>query len=281
MTEAEYRALNAVNYSNLKHMRKSPKHYKHNLDNPDQNDNKYAELRAIHAMLLEPFAFDDNFAVYDGRRDKRVKEYQDFLATAGTRNIITPAEKARAQILADAYRANDMVEMLLSDPGTSYEVNMVWADPETGLQCKGRGDVINITRREEDGWVFLTVADIKTFYTTDPRQVARDARKNGWFLQLAHYAEGAVHQFQLDPKKLTVRWFSIIAEQDAPHDCSMIEWGSRVQSEARAELRHLLGELKACTDADSWPGRGAFLDFDEMNTYIPSESAESAEESQS
>ena len=60
MSDRDYRALEAVNYSTLKHIRKSPKHYLHALENPDTSTN-YSMLRAIHALVLEPFSFDRRF----------------------------------------------------------------------------------------------------------------------------------------------------------------------------------------------------------------------------
>jgi hypothetical protein len=272
MKDAEYRAIKAVNYSSLKHIRKSPKHYKHNIDHPEpENPSKYAELRAIHAMLLEPFLFEEQFAVYDGRRDKRVKEYADFLTTVGERTVITPAERDAAQVVADAFRAHSGVEDLLAQPTTEYEVAMVWNDPFTGIQCKGKADVLGIEIFEvpDQGEGMTTVrsarllvADLKSFYTTQAAAVARHGKQNGWFEQLAHYTRGALAKIEAEhgiaPDMVEVVWQSIIAEQKAPHDVVIIEWGEQVQAEAQATLNDWLGTLKLCLELDQWPGRGDY-----------------------
>jgi hypothetical protein len=91
VNDAEYRALDAVNYSTLKHIRKSPKHYKHALEHPDTSTN-YSMLRAIHALVLEPFAFDEAFVVWEGRRDKRNKDYAAFLELHAGKDVLTPDE---------------------------------------------------------------------------------------------------------------------------------------------------------------------------------------------
>jgi hypothetical protein len=290
MTDAEYRAIKAVNYSSLKLIRKSPKHYKHNLDNPEpENPSKYAELRAIHALLLEPFLFEEQFAVYEGRRDKRVKEYVDFLATVGDRTVITPAERDAAQVVADAFRAHAGVEDLLAQPTTDYEVAMVWTDPGTGIACKGKADVIGIEVFEApdqgDGMTTvrsarLLVADLKSFYTTQPAAVARHGKQNGWFEQLAHYTRGALAKIQaehgIEPDMVEVIWQSIIAEQKAPHDVVIIEWGERVQVEAQNTLSSWLETLKECLESDQWPGRGDYAkvqSFDYNGIEIEGEDA--------
>jgi len=278
MNDAEYRKLDAINYSSLKHIRKSPKHYRHHIDNPEpENHSKYAELRAVHALLLEPFDFDENFAVYDGRRDSRVKEYKDFLATVNARTVITPAERDRAQRVADAFRSNPQVESLLSDEGTHYEVAMVWDDPETGLKCKGKADVIN-RRRLEDGRFNLVIGDVKTFYSTDAATVARHARQNGWYEQLAHYTRGALIEIERDfgvpADQVQVFWLSIIAEQSAPHDVTVIEWGARTMAAAQAELSRWLRLVADCTASGEWPGRGEYVEHDADVSYTIYDSAE-------
>jgi len=290
MTDAEYRAIKAVNYSSLKLIRKSPKHYKHNLDNPEpENPSKYAELRAIHALLLEPFLFEEQFAVYEGRRDKRVKEYVDFLATVGDRTVITPAERDAAQVVADAFRAHAGVEDLLAQPTTDYEVAMTWDDPATGISCKGKADVIGIEVFEApdqgDGMTTvrsarLLVADLKSFYTTQPAAVARHGKQNGWFEQLAHYTRGALAKIRaehgIEPDMVEVIWQSIIAEQKAPHDVVIIEWGEKVQVEAQNTLSRWLETLKECLESDQWPGRGDYAkvqSFDYNGIEIEGEDA--------
>lgn len=267
MTDAEYRAIKAVNYSNLKLIRKSPKHYKYNIDNPEpENPSKYAELRAIHALLLEPFIFDEQFAVYDGRRDKRVKEYAEFLTTVGDRTVITPAERDAAQVVADAFRAHSGVEDLLAQPTTDYEVAMTWNDPVTGIPCKGKADVLGIeifeATEELPKHARLLVADLKSFYTTQPAAVARHGKQNGWFEQLAHYTRGALAKIEAEhgiPSGcVEVVWQSIIAEQKAPHDVVIIEWGLKVQAESQATLSRWLETLQECLESDEWPGRGDY-----------------------
>ena len=290
MTDAEYRAIKAVNYSSLKHIRKSPKHYKHHIDHPEPDSpSKYAELRAIHALLLEPFIFEEQFAVYDGRRDKRVKEYAEFLTTVGDRTVITPAERDAAQVVADAFRSHSGVEDLLSQPTTDYEVAMVWIDPLTGIECKGKADVIGIEIFElpDQGegkttvrCARLLVADLKSFYTTQPAAVARHGKQNGWFEQLAHYTRGALAKIEAEhgvaPDMVEVVWQSIIAEQKAPHDVVIIEWGEKVQTEAQARLSEWLESLQECLRSGEWPGRGDYAkvqSFDYNGIEIEGEDA--------
>jgi len=92
MTDAQYRAYPAVNYSKLKHMAKSPLHYRHNSEHPAADNAAFRLGRATHCLVLEPFTFDQQFAVYEGKRDKRQKAYKAFLETVGDRDVLSPQE---------------------------------------------------------------------------------------------------------------------------------------------------------------------------------------------
>jgi hypothetical protein len=258
VNDAEYRALDAVNYSTLKHIRKSPKHYKHALENPDTSTN-YSMLRAIHALVLEPFSFDEAFVVWDGRRDKRNKDYAAFLELHAGKDVLNPDELVKATAISEAYRASPFVEQLLAHPGTQYEVPMVWTDHETGLECKGKPDIVCV-RDEGDGLVTLVVADLKTFYTTDVGQVQRQAKSYGWLLQLAHYTRGALEHLGLMERfqhgQVGIEWWTILCEEEAPHDCSAVRWTQAEQRRAQAQLSVLLQTLQKCRATNQWPGRG-------------------------
>jgi hypothetical protein len=259
MSDRDYRALEAVNYSSLKHMRKSPKHYKHMLENPDTSTN-YAMLRAIHALVLEPFTFEDSFTVWTGgRRDKRNAEYAAFIEASGARDILTPDEVMKAGRISEAYRGNVYLEQLLAHPGTHCELAMVWKDLETGLACKGKPDIVCVEELG-DGLIRLTVADLKTFYTSDKRSILRQGKSYGWPLQLAHYTRGAIEHFGLrgawELGMVDVEWATIVAEEEAPHDCSAVKWGLSSQRAADRQLSVLLQTLKQCLETGVWPGRG-------------------------
>lgn len=98
MTEAEYRLLPAINYSNLKHMRSSPLHFRHKVEVGDEPglSEKLAVYRAIHTLVLEPFMFEEEYAICSMRRDKRTKKYQEFLAENERKSILSEAEHEQA-----------------------------------------------------------------------------------------------------------------------------------------------------------------------------------------
>lgn len=259
MNEQEYRDYEAINYSSLKHMRKSPAHYHWELNKPKEDDAKYHQLRAIHALVLEPFQAEDQIAVWDGRKDKRNKDYAAFLEANAGKSILNPTELAEAKLIAEAYVKNTHLRWLLGLPGTFTETSVVFdlwdLVPEleqAGLLCKGRPDLMHYS--VENG---LIIADLKTFGSTDSSLICWAARQHGWLIQLALYTFAAEAHFEIDLStgEIPVRWFTVVAESDGPFDSTAIEWDEDTKSNASHELSSLLAKVAHCTLSGQWPGR--------------------------
>jgi len=258
MNEQEYRVFDAINYSSLKHMRKSPAHYKWELDKPKEDDAKYHQLRAIHALVLEPFAADDQIAVWDGRKDKRNKDYAAFLELHAGKSILNPTEHAEAKLIAEAYSKNTHLRWLLGLPGTCTETSVVFdlshivqELEQAKLACKGRPDLMHYS--VEHG---LIIADLKTFGSTDSSLICWAARQHGWLIQLALYTFAAEAHFDIDLSSgIPVRWFTVVAESDGPFDSTAIEWDEDTKARASHELSALLKMVADCTISGQWPGR--------------------------
>jgi hypothetical protein len=249
MTDAEYRAYPAVNYSSLKHIAKSPLHYRHHRDNPPKDNAAFRLGRAVHCMVLEPFLFDQQFAVYEGKRDKRVKAYKEFLANVGDRDVLSPEEHGQTLAMAEAVNEHPWVIELLAHPNTFTEKVSIWQD--TACECKAKLDIVHYS--EERG---LIVADLKTFFTTDPEQIRRQGAKFQWPIQHAHYLHGAAHLFGLPLHQVEYKAFNIIVESNEPHDCTVVQWLDATLDSAFLTHRSMLDTLAECEVNEQWPGRG-------------------------
>ena len=255
MTEQEYRAYPAVNYSTLKHMRKSPLHYRAHLEaGPDPAlSQKLAMFSAVHTLVLEPFQFTDEYAVYEGRRDKRTKAYQAFLAENEGKRILSLDELEQANAIAGAVMEHDWVVDLLADEGTATEQPIVWEDADAGT-CKGKPDIMHFSHARG-----LIVADLKSFASTDGGFIARQGAKNGWPLQLVHYLHAAAAHYNLDLSAVPFRVVNIVVEASSPHDVTVAEWGAATIDAAFAQHRSLLMRLGEHQGTGQWPGRESFI----------------------
>lgn len=248
MTDAEYRAYPACNYSNLKHMAKSPAHYRHNLENPPADNAAFRLGRATHCLVLEPFTFDEQFAVFEGRRDKRTKAYKEFMETVGDRDVLSPEEHELALAMAEKVNEHPWVAELLAHPHTFTEKVSIWKD--SACECKAKLDIVHYS--EERG---LIVADLKTFFTTDPEQIRRQGAKFMWPIQHAHYLHGAAALFDVPLHLVNYKAYNIVVESAAPHDCTVVQWLDATLDSAFLTHRSLLDTLAECEVTQSWPGR--------------------------
>lgn len=250
MTEAEYRAYPALNYSTLKHMRKSPAHYKQVLEHGSPHLSSYDFGTAVHTVVLEPFAVEERFFVPEVKIDRRTKEGKALAEQAGTRTIMNPDEWERVLLCAKEVTLSPTVAALLQHERTKVEEPILFRFPGfPNLPCKAKPDIMHYS--EEHG---LVIVDLKTFHTSDPGAVCREGAKYGWHLQAQFYLAAARQYFGL-PEDFPGRAMVIAVETEAPHTSCLVEWGEKTATAARVQLAALLMAVERCEASGLWPGR--------------------------
>jgi len=163
--EPEYRAWDAINWSNLKLMAKTPRHYHHAatrepFDSTDAQD----QGRLFHSLLLEPDIAKDMFVVRPqtypsesskGRGENKVTDTVEkpWNMNANYCKAWVKRQADEGKIVVRPYDLNAaraMTASIMEIPdavvflkGAQTEVSIVWDDPQTGLRCKGRLDILN------------------------------------------------------------------------------------------------------------------------------------------
>lgn len=244
-TYEEYARMRGVRASRLKLMDKSPVHY---LREPDNETAERGKLRAIHALVLQPDVFAAEFAVYEGKRDKRTKAFQAFMEANPGKTILSQSEYAAVCDVRDAIMAHPVARVLIDAEGET-EVSVLWRRLD-GLDCKGRLDKLI-----DPAWGSVsTIVDLKTYGTTDPRQIARRVVQLGAHIQAAHYIEGVAVTRQIPEE--SIRYLLIVAEDKPPFDVAVVELTAddalRIGREKREEL---LAKVLECERSGKWPGR--------------------------
>jgi len=236
---AEYRAIDAMNWSTLKHGGKSLMHLRHELDSDDDGDTtNRTMLRLNHAAVLEPASLASEFAVFDGER-RAGKEWEAFkLANAG-RQIVKAGEMAAALRVAEAVRSHRAASEALR--GARCEDTIVWTDLETGIQCKARLDVYAPKRH---------IADLKGDASVDEFAFARRVGSNLYYAQLAWYQMG-VEAATGD----RVPCLLIPYETEEPHDVAVFEVSDDWLQPGHDLCRRLLREYAQAKRDGLWPGR--------------------------
>lgn len=204
MNFREYQTIDAVNASTLKTLaQKSPRHYQHLLTHPVEETDAMRFGTAVHAAILEPSKF---AALYIRRPDdcdyrtNAGKAWRDEQQQAG-RIILTADEHQRLLDMRASVMDHATARSIIE--GATVETTITWTDPETGIQCKGRCDIVNGN----------ILADLKTTRDIRPRPFMFTSYQFGYHFSMAFYFDGLrANGIDVD------RALLIAVETAAPHD---------------------------------------------------------------
>lgn len=243
MTEPEYRAMDAVNWSTAKViLDKSPRHYLHAVKNQGEEDSDTLAFgRLFHCLLFEPAEVEARFVTWTGNvRNGGV--WEAFREEHAGRTIIKNADEyARAARMAEAARTNPVLAPYID--GARYEVTLQWTDPATGLACKARLDWIHEPSH--------TIIDPKTMVDLSPRAVANAIARYRYHGQLAHYAAAVEHALGWRPERRAL--FGI--EKSEPYDTGLFFLDEDTIEAGEDDVRRALATIAECRATGWWPGR--------------------------
>ena len=143
---ADYQALEAVNWSNLKEISHSPAHYQTHLLEPRKQTEEMLTGSALHCLVLEGEA--SYLARYAAapKCNRRTNEgkatWAAFIESNPDKEILTPEQDALARDMAASILSHPTAARLLA-LCPEREVTLQWEDPATGVLCKGRPDALN------------------------------------------------------------------------------------------------------------------------------------------
>lgn len=232
-----------IHFSDLKAFAVSPMHYKHACE---------TERIATRPMLIGTIV---DRALTNGkapptwagdRKGNDWKAYRDRMAREfPSEDVVTQAEVDAAMPMVAAVRANPVVMPYLTG---KPQVGMTWE--VMGMKCSTRGiDVVG------DGWL----SDLKATMSAKPGIFEWHAQRQLWHAQLAWYEEGA--------KQVGIRvdkgLFLVAIESKQPHPSGVFRLSAGALEAGRRCVRLWLEQLRACEQADHWPGYSERIeDFD-------------------
>lgn len=247
VSEAQYRAIDAINQSTLKAIAKSPLHYQHALRFGVKETGAMRLGTVAHAAVLEPEIIGRRFAVWvpppeaktDNFTGKEFKLFREASEAQG-RSVIKQRELDEAYQIAEAIRSHKMAKRYLARG--SAEVVLIWIDKATGLLCKARLD-----------WVSLSVPDVMLELKTtgDVAQWVFSGRfaKMQYDVQTAFYSDGYE---TLTGRPLYAKCAAV--ESSEPHDVIVYDL-AEVVDVGREMYRGYMAKLAECRAASAWPGQ--------------------------
>lgn len=238
MTQAEYDAIDAVNFSTVKHADKSPLHYRHAETTPGEDSTGKLLGRLTHCAVFEPDELLRRYVVWDGG-DRRGKAYSAFCEQHPDQGIIKPAEYDAALAQRDAVRNHPVAGPILARGRA--EIVLEWTDESTGLRLKARVDWVSDSAPCE--------IDMKGTRSCEERQFGAEVARNLWHVQQAMYRRGLLAKgIDVPPKILAV-------EYAPPFDCAVFALDEDVRWAADQKLSELLSKVAAGKFSGLWPGR--------------------------
>ena len=234
MTEAQYRAVDAINISSLKHMSRSPAHYRAALEHPREATPAQLLGSMLHATVAEPqrthYVVRPDGLSFASKEGKAWRDSQTHPILGGDDD---DAVQAMYRSLWRSERAKRMIV------GATKECAVFEIHQPTGLLLKGRIDLFNFDRAKKE----VSIADIKTTDDASPGEFARSVRKWGYHRQAAYYMDlvGAT------------RFFFIAVEKAAPFAVAIYELDDRTIEAGREANDRDLATLATCIKTDAWP----------------------------
>lgn len=239
MTNEEYRALEALNYSGAKSLLQSPAHYKAALAAPHKETAATRIGTRAHMAFLEPSKFNDCFLPAPDL-DKRTKEWKEWVAA-------NPIGDGQEYVSQDEYDTIDgiatsaelAIASLRVDTSTwEVEKPIVKVHPASGVTIKGRPDLITKLNGE------LVTVDLKTCEDANEWAFAKSVSDYKYHMQAAFY------KFLTGAKTHIL----IAVEKKDPFG-----WRAYVMDEAAiAQGEELMGlacsRYKLCQVTNEWPG---------------------------
>lgn len=243
MTEKEYRQHPAISRSQLFKLWESPEKFKWAMDNPEQPTPALVFGQLLHAMVLQPETFWNDFEVMptvDRRTKAGKEEFAVFEENSKGKTIVTAEMFQTAVEMCGKLMSNDYVCQLLNG---EKEKPFFWTDNLTGEQCKCRVDCLSHINGMD------IIVDLKTAECAETDTFMRHAVKYGYDLQAAMYSEGV--------RKCTGKehaFVFIVIEKKPPYAINILQADKAFVLHGFDMFRELIGTYHECKTTGNWYG---------------------------
>ena len=245
--EEQYRALPLINQSAIKWGMKSMAHMKAYMDGEIQYTSDALSLGSlVHAVVLEEEYIKEMYAIMP-KIDRRTKlgkaDYEEFLAINSDRVICKQEDWDTAMLMRDAVRSHPAAAALLKRSG-KVEQSITWRDPDSGVDCKGRIDLLLPGRGRQKPMI----VDLKTTQDAGPK-FANSVAKFGYHQQAAFYKDGMAHG---DKKNCGV--CIIAVEKTPPYAVGVYVLDGEAVEQGRKNYKRVLTQWQHSVQSNTYPG---------------------------
>lgn len=209
-----------ISRSALMEFKRSPYHYWYKYLNPDYKPKAETPAllfgKAFHTLVLEP----DKFEGYGN------------VLTAYQRKLFADLDPMVASL-----KKNKLALQLIEN--AQIEKSLYWNDPDTGILCKCRPDILRPR----------LVADLKTAQDGSAWSFSKAIYDYGYHIQAAMIQEALRRIKKIE---VTAFWF-IIVEKSAPYVVSTYKLDAASLKKGHEDFKALLQRYKSCLEKNDWP----------------------------
>lgn len=243
LSDAEYRAADALSCSEARLVLDSPAKYRWRRDHGEVHADHFDFGKAAHKLVLGAGA---SVRVVDVD-DWRTKEAKAEKAAAHEAGEI-PVKRADWDVvraMAAAIADHPLASALFRRTSGRPEVSLFWDDARSGAPLRARLDWLpDFTGRR------LVIPEYKSTTNASPRAFAASAASFGYHQQHAWYVDGVSAALDCD-----VPAFVFVAqEKDPPYLVSVVELDAEAVAIGRDRNRRAIEVWLRCRRTGQWPG---------------------------
>ena len=230
----------------------SPRIFKHNLDNPERPDIfdktavKFNNGTAFHTRNLEPEKFDKEIVTvreFSGKGSQAERnEWRDKIRALGQVPVsgayIDTLKALEAMLNSGAY---EEARQIIQGKDNFIEMSGFWIDPETGIYCKIRPDLIRPNR---------VIWDLKNH--TSIKSFRRQAMDLNYDFQAVMCLDGVSAITGVEHDSFG---FVVFHSGEAPYDIEVVMADDNFIKSGKEKLGRAKGLLMSCTESGKWPGK--------------------------
>lgn len=239
-----YHEGSGISRSGLMEFKRSPYHYWYKYLNPDYKPEPVTQAQiignALHSLILEPNEFEKRYFVIPefNKVTKEGKErWQKLKAEIGNKEPLSFHQYQTLQHMTANLKKNKLATQLIEN--AEIEQSLYWADPDTGILCKCRPDILRNN----------LVCDLKTALNGSPRSFQYAAFDYGYYIQAAMVRE-AIKQLK---QKVIKDFLFLVIEKSAPYAISIYQLDEASLDKGYQEFKTLLARYQQCLETNDWP----------------------------
>lgn len=246
LTNEAYHSGPGVSNSGLKLIGdKTPAHYYAQYLDPNRPAASSTKPQmigtAVHAACLEPDRFEEEYVVAPFQRGNQagLKAWKQAEADDRNRHILIEPEYDGVLAMRQALRSHPVAGRLLSD-AFAFEYSAYAEDPETGVLCRIRADLVT-----NGGWIL----DLKKCQDASPEGAAKSCANYGYHHQDAFYTDVWGWVTGEPPAGFAF----IFVEEQYPHAVGVYWLEEEDRQRGRRQYRRNLNTYAECRATDHWP----------------------------